>query len=407
MKKLLLILFSFLSFAVLAQPGSQALSGLFMRVNDSTAYRSAAATRHAQGYSDMYWNNQASTPHFDIWNGSNYDHVFVFGGLPSGASNGDYLGYAGGAPVWLPENWIKTSGTSIIGNIVFDADADNTYTWSFGGGVNLPALVEFFSYAYQFSTVNDMDFYSANGDIIFQVDLGTVIMNGIDIITAINANTAKTTNATHTGEVTGATTLTVNKTAITNKTLVTVDSDDYVLIADASDSDNLKKVLASDLIGVSVTQMMDSIGNAIDTLSSMINNIAEDDGIEYRFGGDAGSIIRKNIAMHNVTGGSYSTAVVSSALIPNNSIISITVYVNGVNSDGSEGYGGSVKATFRKTNAGSLVLIGASVSDFVEDATGSMTIALSESTGNVQLGVTLAAGTFNQSAWGEYTLTTY
>jgi hypothetical protein len=56
-------------------------------------------------------------------------------------------------------------------------------------------------------------------------------------------------NATHTGEVTGATALTVNKTAITNKTLVTLDPLDHILIADASDSDNLKKVLASDFGG--------------------------------------------------------------------------------------------------------------------------------------------------------------
>lgn len=58
-----------------------------------------------------------------------------------------------------------------------------------------------------------------------------------------------TPNATHTGEVTGATTLTVDKTAITNKTAVTIDTADYVLISDTSDSGNLKKGLVSDLGG--------------------------------------------------------------------------------------------------------------------------------------------------------------
>lgn len=54
-------------------------------------------------------------------------------------------------------------------------------------------------------------------------------------------------NATHTGEVTGATALTVDKTAITNKTLVTAASADKVLIADASDTDNLKYVTAQSI----------------------------------------------------------------------------------------------------------------------------------------------------------------
>lgn len=65
----------------------------------------------------------------------------------------------------------------------------------------------------------------------------------------IATNNAKVSNATHTGEVTGSGALTVDKTAITNKTTVTVDGADYVLISDASDSGNLKKVLASDLTG--------------------------------------------------------------------------------------------------------------------------------------------------------------
>lgn len=68
------------SLSALAQSGSLSNSGIFLRVNDTTTYQSAAAAKHALGYSDIYWNNQATTPHFDIWNGSSYDHVFVFGG---------------------------------------------------------------------------------------------------------------------------------------------------------------------------------------------------------------------------------------------------------------------------------------------------------------------------------------
>ncbi len=66
---------------------------------------------------------------------------------------------------------------------------------------------------------------------------------------SVTANTAKVTNATHTGEVTGSGALTVDKTAITGKTLVTAVGTDHLLITDASDTDNLKKVLVSDMLG--------------------------------------------------------------------------------------------------------------------------------------------------------------
>lgn len=62
-------------------------------------------------------------------------------------------------------------------------------------------------------------------------------------------NNGKTSNATHTGDVTGSVALTLASVAITGQTLVTADDLDHVLVADASDSDNLKKVLVSDFGG--------------------------------------------------------------------------------------------------------------------------------------------------------------
>lgn len=56
-----------------------------------------------------------------------------------------------------------------------------------------------------------------------------------------------TGNAAHTGEVTGSTILTIDKTAITGKTLVTAASGDHILVADASDTDNLKRVTAQSI----------------------------------------------------------------------------------------------------------------------------------------------------------------
>ena|SRR5688572_9837721 len=81
MKKLLLsLLLITAGLTAFSQSGSMAVSGIKYRVNDTTAYQSAVATAHAQGYSDIYWNNQATTPHWDIWNGASYDHDFGGGG---------------------------------------------------------------------------------------------------------------------------------------------------------------------------------------------------------------------------------------------------------------------------------------------------------------------------------------
>lgn len=73
-------------------------------------------------------------------------------------------------------------------------------------------------------------------------DFDTEVANN----SAVTANTAKVTNATHTGQVTGSGALTVDKTAISDQTTVTAVGTDYVLIADTSDSGNLKKALISD-----------------------------------------------------------------------------------------------------------------------------------------------------------------
>lgn len=87
MKKILLSLILLTSaLSSFGQAGSQALSGVFLRVNDTTTYQTQAATRHAQGYYDIYFNNQAVTPHWDVWNGSSYDHIFDFNSGTAGPS---------------------------------------------------------------------------------------------------------------------------------------------------------------------------------------------------------------------------------------------------------------------------------------------------------------------------------
>lgn len=88
MKKLF-ILFSIIACSLTAygQAGSPAYGGVFLRVQDSTTYRAAAAAKHANGYADIYWNEQATTPHFDWWNGSSYEHGFGAGGGGGGGAS--------------------------------------------------------------------------------------------------------------------------------------------------------------------------------------------------------------------------------------------------------------------------------------------------------------------------------
>lgn len=94
MKKLILSLILGV-FALSGYAQMNTFGGIGLRVNDTTTYQTNAAAYHAAGYRDMYFNNQATNKHFDIWNGSSYQHVFTFGGGSSGGSGTVNSGTAG------------------------------------------------------------------------------------------------------------------------------------------------------------------------------------------------------------------------------------------------------------------------------------------------------------------------
>ena len=104
-------------------------------------------------------------------------------------------------------------------------------------------------------------------------DFDTEVSNNADVV----LNIAKVTNANHTGDATGAIALTLANAAITGKSTVTVDGADFLLISQTSDSGNLKKILASDVIvGLDFYQSSQTAAASQD-----INSVA---GIAISFG---------------------------------------------------------------------------------------------------------------------------
>jgi hypothetical protein len=98
---------------------------------------------------------------------------------------------------------------------------------------------------------------------------------------AVTANTAKVTNATHTGDVTGATALTLASVAITGKTSATIASGDSILFSDVSDSGNLKKTTAADLVlsnAPSISGTLDCNNQNIQEVKTATFNGEIDDG---------------------------------------------------------------------------------------------------------------------------------
>ncbi len=102
-------------------------------------------------------------------------------------------------------------------------------------------------------------------------------------------------NATHTGDMDGATVITANKDLIANKSLVTAAVGDHILIGDASDTDNLKKVTVQTIVdlasggtpGGSTTQVQYNDAGAFagdanfawDSATKSLNLIGSDTGI--------------------------------------------------------------------------------------------------------------------------------
>lgn len=77
---------------------------------------------------------------------------------------------------------------------------------------------------------------------VIQADLDKLLADIDDAIAGPSGSGGPTSDHPHTGDVTGTTALTLQSVAITGQTDVVADSADDALIADDSDTGNLKKV---------------------------------------------------------------------------------------------------------------------------------------------------------------------
>lgn len=170
MKKYLSILFALISFAAFAQPGSLKQSGYFTRVLDTATYQTQAATAHAQGYSDIYWNAQATTEHMDIWNGSSYTHVFDFN--------------AGGSGSTPTLQQVLTAGSVLTGDQTITSgdrlDVTLTDGGSFGSGTTKIDIDAFGNLDLQYGAIELNGDPGSSGLYVSTGGWGTPVVNGIN-----------------------------------------------------------------------------------------------------------------------------------------------------------------------------------------------------------------------------------
>ena len=116
MRKLLALILLLAGFSAAAQQGSLSQSVYKSRVNDTTsvAFTDALASATASGYGYMFYNNQATNPHYDVWIDGVMYHVFNFAGIGGGAAAGH--SYTGNHTLALGDVSSSNEGLLLMNN---------------------------------------------------------------------------------------------------------------------------------------------------------------------------------------------------------------------------------------------------------------------------------------------------
>lgn len=351
---------------------------------------------------------------------------------PGGASNGDYLGYAGGSPVWSVPDWWKLSGTSNLdGNVVIDGSSNSYgigftdlsttgfYTTSYRGDTDdignykVSATGENFemgaandiyvgrmSFRNGFNTrLNNVNYYKGwNGSTynyliygagstqddserfnpefrIYSVQSNSAtstVLNGLaeitDVVFKVNrAGDVRTDGSISTLSTSNQLILGTTRTVTINAPTPATTSRVWTIPDNSANQTFASEEYVLDAIDtlVSVTQMMDSITNAIlaiDTVDQLtVSNTA---GIELLTLNNSAAPLRKQFDMlfMDATGvaGSWTTLTLGGY---SNATVTIKFTVTAVKSDGTESYGAGRTATFNKDGA-TLTQVGTTTIDY-------------------------------------------
>jgi len=170
MKKLLLLLTTlFASIAGYSQMNT--FGGIGLRVNDTTTYQTNAAAYHTAGYYDIYFNNQATNDHWDVWNGSSYDHIFQFnsgsggGGTPGGSDT--QVQFNNSSAFGGDADFTFTGGNTLNVDVAI-VDAE-TYGTGWNGDNSVPTKNDTYDYLAKY--VIDQDSASTAGGTIINIML--------------------------------------------------------------------------------------------------------------------------------------------------------------------------------------------------------------------------------------------
>lgn len=220
MKKILFVLLALAS--VISSFAQSQFTGIVLYVADSATYRASTTivNAHANGKADLYWNAQATTPHFDWWDGAAYQHGFgsgsgggSFNHLTPSVKTGDYTATAADTITHLYFRHVATpmtltlpgSGTIPVGRyIVLTKDTTASVTVAGASGVDVIGTLTLTgdketAVFHHRETNKWLRVGGSGGSVSDWGDIGGTLSDQTDLQTALDAKVNDTGNETIAG----------------------------------------------------------------------------------------------------------------------------------------------------------------------------------------------------------------